>query len=289
MASDEQGTRSFRLKLRDELAILALLVVALVIIIYIFPNNILRIVLGLPFVLLLPGYTLVAGIYPRKEAMGGIIRLTLSLALSIVIVILMLFILNYTPWGIRLESILWSIGSFIVLMAAIGWLRRRRLPEAERFSINLNISPASWKEGKLGKILSGMLVLVILGALAMFIYTVATPNIGQKFTEFYILEQQGNKASFPIELKVGEEAKIVVGIINNEYDTVSYRIEGRINDIKHTEVNDITLEHGEKWEGELTFTPEVTGAQQELQFFLYKNGDTEAYLEPLRLWVDVVE
>jgi len=61
----------------------------------------------------------------------------------------------------------------------------------------------------------------------------------------------------------------------------------RIDGVKNNEVAGITLEHDEGWEDEVSFTPEVAGEEQKVEFLLYKNGETEPYLEPLRLWLNV--
>ena len=67
----------------------------------------------------------------------------LNFGASIAVVPLIGLILNYSPWGIRLESILWSVASFIFIMVAIAWLRRKRLPEEERFGIEFDLSRIS--------------------------------------------------------------------------------------------------------------------------------------------------
>ena len=84
---------------------------------------------------------------------------------------------------------------------------------------------------------------------------------------------------------------MILGIVNNEYETVSYRVETRIDGVKNNEVDGIRLEHGEKWEHEVSFTPEIAGKEQKVEFLLYKikNSEVEPCFEPLRLWVDVTE
>ena len=67
--------------------------------------------------------------------MGVLERIALSFAMSIAVVPLLGLILNYTPWGIRLEPILYSVASFILITSIIAWLRQKRLPQAERFGI----------------------------------------------------------------------------------------------------------------------------------------------------------
>ncbi len=66
------------IRVKNELIPLNLLVIVLVAVIILFPSNILRIILGLPFLLFFPGYTLVAALFPQKGGMGSIERVALS-------------------------------------------------------------------------------------------------------------------------------------------------------------------------------------------------------------------
>lgn len=421
------------IKIRSGLLLLNLAVVVLVAIILLFPSNILRITLGLPFVLFFPGYALMVVLFPRKARMVGVERIALSFGLSIAIVSLIGLILNYMPWGIRLESILYSIASFILIMSIMAWVGQRRIPEEERYNIDFHLRIPSWGTSALDKTLSITLALAVIGALGMLGYVIAAPKVGEKLTEFYTLEQEsvtlgilespladvvvgraevrdifivgrtgaddvffeekwgrlavalitgvirgerswalnqdasvrvwrgeqlvgksvvsslnslkadaessttgivstgylvqavavaratgmislagsggdeigigiegfneyqiGDTLEFfiPSDVKVGREQRIIVGIANYNYETVSYRLEVRINGVKNNEVQGITLEHGERWENEVGFIPKAAGSNQKVEFLLYKrykNGGATPCFEPLRLWVDVWE
>jgi len=77
--------------------------------------------------------------------------------------------------------------------------------------------------------------------------------------------------------------------INREHETVSYRVEVRIDGVGNNEVGPLVLGHDEKWEEAVSFTPNRAGDSQKVEFLLYKNGGSEPYLKPLHLWVDVKE
>ncbi|MDD1760072.1 MAG: DUF1616 domain-containing protein, partial [Methanothrix sp.] len=94
-----------------------------------------RIPLGLLMVLFLPGYTLIAALFPQKKDLDGIERLALSFGLSIAVVPLIGLGLNYTPWGIRLTPVVISLALFTLAMTAIARWRRQSLLEEERFSV----------------------------------------------------------------------------------------------------------------------------------------------------------
>ena len=77
------------------IVVLSLLLVPLALL----TSGALRIVLGLAFVLFFPGYTLIAALFPGKDALDSIERLALSFGLSIAVVPLIGLILNLYPLG----------------------------------------------------------------------------------------------------------------------------------------------------------------------------------------------
>src|SRR5512137_1185283 len=95
-----------------------------------------RIPLGLLMVLFVPGYTLIAALFPKIGDLDGIERTALSFGLSIAVVPLIGLGLNYTPWGIRLIPVVVSLAIFTVAMAAAAYWRRMNLQAEERFAIH---------------------------------------------------------------------------------------------------------------------------------------------------------
>lgn len=70
-----------KIKTRNELIPLNVLVLLLIVVIILLPSNSLRIALGLPFLLFFPGYTLVAALFPKRESLEAIERVALSFGL----------------------------------------------------------------------------------------------------------------------------------------------------------------------------------------------------------------
>ncbi|MFC1864773.1 DUF1616 domain-containing protein [Chloroflexota bacterium] len=278
-----------RIRLQNELLLINILAILLIIIIVFFTSNVLRIILGLPFVLFLPGYTLIAALFPRRNALGSIERVALSFGLSVAVVPLIGLILDYSPWGIRLYPGLLSLAIFILVTSLIAWHRRRRLAQVERFIISFNVSVPSWRGQRFGdKILAVILIVAILGTIGTLGYIIATPKVEEKFTEFYILGLEAKALDYPMELRVGEEGKVIVGIINREQEGVNYWVGVSIDGERDNKTGPLVLEHDEKWEGIVSFTPDRAGDNQKVEFLLYNDEENEPYLE-LHLWVNVKE
>ena len=135
-----------------------------------------------------------------------------------------------------------------------------------------------------------VMVIAILGVIGTAGYLLAFPGAGERFTEFYIFGPGGKAENYPKEVVVGQEASVIVGIINHEHEPATYRVEVVIGGAKNNEVGPVTLEHDEKWEGELSFVPVVAGDNQKVEFLLYKNNSgSEPYLKPLYLLINVRE
>ncbi|MCD6195874.1 MAG: DUF1616 domain-containing protein [Staphylothermus sp.] len=84
----------------------------------------LRYILGSIYVLFLPGYVTIEALYPLERELSPLERLALSIGLSLALVPLIGLVLNYTPWGIRLEPILVSM-SFYILLVSISAAYRK--------------------------------------------------------------------------------------------------------------------------------------------------------------------
>jgi hypothetical protein len=121
-------------KTERDLILVNLLSSLLIAVIAFFPNSPVRIILGLPFILFFPGYMLICALFPRKENLDMVERLTLSMGLSIAVTSLIGLMLNYTPFGIRLYPVTFSLFLFMLLMSAVAVYRRRIIYSEDAFA-----------------------------------------------------------------------------------------------------------------------------------------------------------
>jgi uncharacterized membrane protein len=262
-------------------------------------GSFIRVVLGIPMVLFLPGYALVAALFPGKEDLDWIERVALSFGLSIAAVPMIGLGLNYTSWGIRLLPIIVSLSVFTLLMCGAAYYRRRKLPGEEVLAMSFRAVVFDLKdeilkkpETKVEKILMVLMVLSILASVGTLAYAAVAPKEGKHFTEFYILGPGGMASNYPTEYVLGENGTVIVGVVNHEYRTVNYAMDVRLEngslDLPEN-MKYINLAHNETWEEPLKITPPFEGTEMKLEFLLFNESEKEVPHRELHLWINVSE
>ncbi len=231
----------------------------------------LRLVVGLPFVLFVPGYVFVAALFPedgspvvredvdltgdgeadatawedRSGGIDGIERVALSFGLSIAVVPLIGLALNFTPWGIRLVPIMVALSGFALAGAGLAAARRWQLPPGERFRVPYGrwyadaraelFEPATRTDAAL----NALLVVSVLVATASVGYAVAVPQQGEQFSEFYLLteSESGDLVAdgYPTNFTAGEPRELIVGVGNHEHERTDYTV---VTEIQRVDVVD---------------------------------------------------
>ena len=92
-----------------------------------YPLVILRWIVGSIFVLFLPGYVTIQALFPEGKELDNIERFALTVGLSLAITPLIGLLLNYTPWGIRLNPIVAALSIFTLGIAITGTFRKYKL------------------------------------------------------------------------------------------------------------------------------------------------------------------
>jgi len=149
----------------------------------------------------------------------------------------------------------------------------------------MKIIGTSWRN-RLNRVLFFTLAIAIVGVVIASVYVITTPKFEDRHTGFYILGPGKKAADFPKELQVGEEGKVILGIVNQEYKTMRYHLEVKIRGDTLYEGSTIILGHGEEWEQEVSFSPDKVGKRQKVEFVLSKE---EIPYRWLHLWIDVSE
>lgn len=267
---------------KDLALILVWLAVAVLTIYLPFINEtFLRVIFTVPVILFIPGYVLIAALFPEKSSIDGIERFALSVGLSIAVVPLIGLALNYTPWGIRLDPIVTSLIIFTVIMAIITFFRRATISQEERFEVPFEkLRPALEEEflpkpdaPKVDKILSYILIIAIVVAVITTVYVIAFPKEGEKFTEFFILGEEKMADAYPDSFNRNTEQFVWIGINNHEYQDMTYTVE--------------TLLMNAEWDN--TTNSSVIHASELLDRFTVTLPDNSSYLEQYNFTIDTTE
>ena len=281
-----------KLVLRHEFLVIAVLGLALLALIAVggqglpAPLAVLRLLLGLAFVLFVPGYALQAALFPRLDELDGPERLALSFGLSIAVIAPIALLLDRLPWGIRLWPIVAGEGFLIVSCAVVTWLRRRRLPKEQRLALAVQVDPKGWwdAQGRGQRVLWVVLMAALLTAGISAGMILAAPKPGERLTEFYILGSEGLAESYPRQAVVGQPVTVTVGIANREGMPAQYRVDVLSGQAVIAVAGPVMLAAGAVDERPVTFALTEIGADVKVEFLLYRDEAPGPY-RSLRLWM----
>jgi uncharacterized membrane protein len=234
----------------------------------------LRIVVALVVALFVPGYALIAALFPERGSSvsddgsttstdtptegsenatesGGIDvleRVVLSFGASIALVPLIGLILNFTPWGLRLVPILVGLTVLTVPLTVLAAFRRARHSPNERFDPHPGVSLVAGLRGlttpddRTDAILNVLLVVSLLLAAGSVAYAVGAPGPQEEFSEFYLLSETEDgelvAANYPRNLTTGESTPLVVGIANEEGRQETYTV---VTQLQTVQIREQTL------------------------------------------------
>lgn len=323
------GRRAARRLPVDLLAIVAFVLLADAVVSLAGALPFLRVVVGFPILFFVPGYVLLAALFPGEApagtpsvrdqvaADGGIAlstRLALSFGLSVALLPVFAVGLAFSPAGFGTESLLGLLTAFVVLGAAIGAVRRLRLPPEARFQVPARrrlsdfVGFVAGPGSPLRVGLNLLLVASILVAASGFAYAVFVPPADPEYADFMLLTESGDgeyvSSGYPTEFTRGEAQEVVVGIANHREERTRYsvvvelqRVRGAGSDLQVLERSELTrfgapVEPEETWYGPHDVAPDVVGEDLRLVYYLYL-GDapddptTGSAEEHLHLWIDV--
>ncbi len=252
------------------------------------PLGVLRLILGLIYVLLLPGYFVQLALFPEKSQLDVPERITLSLVLSIALIPPVALLLDLGDRGLRTENIVIAQIAVLSIAAVIAAVRRVRVSADERFAIQFALSRPEWWEDQNPTV--KRLTAVVLGALAVVagasLLLIAAPRPSEFFTEFYLLGENGMAQGFPYLVQRGEPLMVTAGVDNREGVPMRYHIEVWHDDELLDQLEPFDVAANEQFEGGLSFSLPDIGRNQEVLFLLFREGQDTPY-RTLRLWLNV--
>ena len=208
--------------------IIIILVITLLfpIIVFEYPDGYLRKILTIPYILFFPGYLLTTNLFPRDYELNSVERLVFSFALSMASVPLIGFVINYTYYGITDTSILWSMYIFNISMSLIAIIRRRTVMKAyyPKIFTTAHRYFEEIKRGNMSDVIPILLSVLILLSFSYILYLSFIPHNREHFTEFYVLDEEGNIINYNYEALSYGNNTVIIGIVNHEINDTKYYV-----------------------------------------------------------------
>lgn len=214
-----------------------------------------RIVLSLLLLLVLPGYALVAALFPERDrtatetdrssgrvvtgrllsgrTINGLERVLLSVGTSITVVPLIGLILDATPLGLRPAPIVLSVSAFTVVATIVGISRRWALDKQARFTVPIQrwsrrVRAGLTPESRVDSLLNVVFVVSLLILASTIAYTTVVPREDEQFSEFYLLTENSSGElvadNYPASYRPGETNSLIIGITNHEGRPMNYTV-----------------------------------------------------------------
>ena len=223
----------------------------------------LRIALALPLLLVLPGYSLTAALFPDRT-IDWARRLLLSVALSLSLAVVIALVLNDTPFGLRSAS--WAGALVVVTWAASGIAAARRQPTT-------TIEPIARLPRLRPRDAAFFLVAVcVLGGAVAFARTPLPAKNVQGYTALWLLP--GSR---------GGTATVRVGVTSGELHPMSYRLLVRVGS-RAAYRQRVELQPGDEFEDSVRIGPAASARRAPIEALLYRVDRPRSIYRVARLW-----
>lgn len=270
-------------------------------------------VVGIPFLLVLPGYAIVAAVFPqqpvdqspdstvrRDDSPDWLVRIALSLLGSALVVGLVGLLLD---WLLTISLVPFVLSITVVTFCGIGIAaeRRDRQPPAHRADPFVGRTFHFLSAGTTLQSLALGIAIVALVAATVFVGV--APTQGEQYSEAYLLtENDGGELtaeSYPSTFVAGEGHELSLALSNQENEPVAYEVvvvaqevgpDGAVTAEEQVDRFGTTIDDGETTVLERQIAPTMTGDGIRLRFLVYEGSEPGNDAEAdhvLQLWIDV--
>lgn len=264
-----------------------------------------RVLLGVPFLLFLPGYALVAILYPDESdgeyptfddentglksplvsdgGLESIERLILSVVASVAVVPVVALVASVTPWGITARPVIVGIALVTVLLSLFAIVQRYRCPPERRFSLSPSPSALLFSPDRdsFGRSAPNPAVynVIFLGAIVLLLvsagFAVANPPEHDGYTEFYMETEEVDgetEVIYDDALNAGESQPMTVYVTNEEHEERSYTTVAVLQQVSYEE-DGVTVHEEDVLTSESTTVADGETNEQTLEIEPTMTGD----------------
>ena len=203
-----------------------------------------RLLVGLPLLLVVPGYAVVTALYPRarsdgqrepepggdgarQRALTGVERSLVAVVGSLALVGAVALAANFTPWGITGTVVAPGLAAVTLTAAAVARRRRRPVPPSQRpapLAAAAGTAAALREEFRAetvgGLALNAVVVLALVAALGGVGYAAIEQPNAERYSEYVLLSESDDDTltatGHPSTLTAGEATPLALRVTNRE-------------------------------------------------------------------------
>ena len=270
---------------------------------------------AIPFLLFVPGYALIAALFPDRGSMyqrhrlDGLERTLYAVVASICLAVIVGVNLDFTSWPIRPVPVVSALAAVTYLSTLVSLYRRKASGlEATKSAAQLNTGTNSRTQSndsgvRLGSIVVAVAIVV---ALVSVTFVAAQPQRGETYSEFGLLTENNGTLQadgYPEEMALGESNELYFTVTNREQQQTEYVVvvqltrtapTGAVMESARLNTYTETTAPGDTWQQRHTITPVLEGERLRLTYLLYRDSPPEqptvdnAYRET-HIWIDVTQ
>jgi len=282
-----------------------------------------RAAVGIPFLLVAPGYALLLALDPARPGwpssgrfpvgfFTGGERLLIAVGASVASMPLVGLALGALQLGYDPTTVFLVYAPLTFILLLIGDARRRRLPRERRYVLPVRdwvaLARRTLDGPRVDTVLSVALAAVVLVFAVGFGAALVAPADGETYTNVYLASENATghlvASDYPTNLTRGDAANVTVGLDNHEQQRETYAIVTELQQVRvvgdRTVIErradlahrNVTVEAGASWHDPLMFTPSFTGTDLRLTVYFYRGtaptepSEATAY-RTLHHWVTV--
>lgn len=228
-----------------------------------------RAVAGIVMVLFVPGYLLLAIVYPRQSAQTGeegplqstrmqtnlrrlasggapswSERILLSFGLSLALIPLLALLVAPASGSLSQGAVVTGLNAVVLLGVGIALVRRTLVPSEDRLRLSIRSRVASVnvffsKKNHSGQFLSVVFFLSVLIASVTMGFVVLSPGDGEAYSSLSVLSENENgellASGYPEEITQGSDAELAIRVENSVDSETDYTAVGVIQRVEASE------------------------------------------------------
>lgn len=212
-------------KMPTDLVLAAMVTLAVLVLVLLGIAGPVRYTVALVLVFFVPGYAVLAALFPRDREVDWIRRIALSAGLSIATVALLGLLLDALPAGLNLASITGALVVFSLGALGLAGYRRARVPEGSRLALWIETGRPGWRGLPRGdRVLAIAVVIALVSGFAVLAVGLSSPAAPDRYTELYLLDSAGGVVAYPVSLNVSQQGFVNVAVHNVEGAAENYSV-----------------------------------------------------------------